>query len=377
MKREDEVLGGFSAIFDQFHTEENMTDISSIENDVLSEKVESVVDVDDLKKKNDDEPIIPSDNDIDDTEGSGFDNNIVDTNIEDELIDKSDIEVTQETDEAGLTVAFFDAIAEKAGWTDVSEEEKPKTLEDLIGYMEESVKKSSTPNYSNETIAELDEFVRNGGKIEDYLAITSTDIDSDSIDLSDTANQRSILREFMLEKGFDEDTIERKLDKYEDANILEDEASDALESLKESRKIRKEALLEEQKNIKESMEIEQQKFYNSVVSDIDALNDIRGIKIPKEDKNTLKEYIFKIEPDGKTRYQKDYFKASKNLIESAYFTMKGDALIDSAKRTGETSTVERLRKHLNSSKITSKQTINDGSAEPLWSIASKQLLRRP
>lgn len=32
-----------------------------------------------------------------------------------------------------------------------------------------------------------------------------------------------------------------------------------------------------------------------------------------------------------------------NLIESAYFTMKGDALIGSAKRNGQTSAANKLR----------------------------------
>lgn len=37
---------------------------------------------------------------------------------------------------------------------------------------------------------------------------------------------------------------------------------------------------------------------------------------------------------------------TKNLIESAYFTMKGDSLIGEAKRTGQTTAAEKLRKML-------------------------------
>jgi hypothetical protein len=58
--------------------------------------------------------------------------------------------------------------------------------------------------------------------------------------------------------------------------------------------------------------------------------------------------------------------------------MKGDVLLEQAKRSGETSATERLKNTLKSNKISgSKQTINNGSATPLWSIASQQLLRRP
>jgi hypothetical protein len=123
---------------------------------------------------------------------------------------------------------------------------------------------------------------------------------------------------------------------------------------------------------------EQQRFYNNVVNEVEALTDVRGIKIPKQDKQALMEYIFKVESDGRTKYQKDYAKSTKNLIESAYFTMKGDALISSARQSGETSAVEKLKKTLNSTRVTgSKQTINNRSAQPLWSVASSQLLRRP
>ena len=136
--------------------------------------------------------------------------------------------------------------------------------------------------------------------------------------------------------------------------------------------------MDEQRSAYDSIVAEQQKFYNNVVEQIESLTDVRGIKIPKEDKNVLMEYIFKVEPDGRTKYQKDYSKSTKNLIESAYFTMKGDKLIDNARRSGETSATERLKNTLKTNKVSgSKQTINNGSPTPLWSIASQQLLRRP
>ena len=75
------------------------------------------------------------------------------------------------------------------------------------------------------------------------------------------------------------------------------------------------------------------------------MSTIRGISIPKEDRAALYEYIFKVDQDGVSQYQKDFNKnLSKNLIESAYFTMKGDYLVSGAKRDGETSAAEKLRK---------------------------------
>ena len=80
---------------------------------------------------------------------------------------------------------------------------------------------------------------------------------------------------------------------------------------------------------------------------ISQLTDIRGIAIPKEDRRALFDYIFKVDQDGVSQYQKDFNKnQTKNLIESAYFTMKADALISSAKKNGESSAADKLRKML-------------------------------
>ena len=56
--------------------------------------------------------------------------------------------------------------------------------------------------------------------------------------------------------------------------------------------------------------------------------------------------------------------------------MKGDSLIDQAKKKGETSAVDKFKQALSSSKVSSsKQHINDGSATPLWALVSKQLVK--
>jgi hypothetical protein len=58
----------------------------------------------------------------------------------------------------------------------------------------------------------------------------------------------------------------------------------------------------------------------------------------------LYDYITKTDADGLTQYQKDFnSNIVNNLIESAYFTMKGDALLGTAQRNGQTKAAERLR----------------------------------
>ena len=85
-------------------------------------------------------------------------------------------------------------------------------------------------------------------------------------------------------------------------------------------------------------------------------------------------YIFKADANGRTQYQKDYSKSVKNLIESAYFTMKGDLLIDTAKKLGTSSAIKNLKNSLRSTGV-SKGTrkVNTTSSNSIFSRAVQLL----
>lgn len=288
-------------------------------------------------------------------------------------IDDNDDDVDEE--ESSKVTALFDAIAEELEWEfdDDEEEEKPKTVEELVNYFKEAIKEQSVPQYANEDVAKLDEFVRNGGDLNDYFTLTP-EIDYENFDTTIESNQKQIVKMLLAEKGFNEKQIARKIEKYEDAGILEDEAEDALEAMKEIEETKKEQLLEDQRKQHEQMVARQQKFMDDVVGEINAMKDIRGIKVPEKDKKALLAYIFKADANGKTQYQKDYSKSVKNLIESAYFTMKGDTLLDTAKKMGTSSAIKNLKQSLRSTGV-SKGTrrINTNSSNSIFSRAVQLL----
>ena len=107
------------------------------------------------------------------------------------------------------------------------------------------------------------------------------------------------------------------------------------------------------------------------------MDSIYGIDIPEKDKKALLEYIFKPDADGITRYQKDYAKSLKNLITSAYFTMKGDALIDIAKKKGKKDAIDNFKNTLSRnsgvSKKSKRQVINNDSNSSIWDAFARQL----
>lgn len=363
-------FGGFSAVFDTIGGNIQGKKVANLDpnpdDDIDDLKNDDQIDTDDDNKGDVDN--IDTSDDIDDTNnGDGTDDN------ETKEDDEND---NNESEEENVSL-FFDAIAEQFGWEIEEDEEKPKTVEDFISYISDVIEENSEPEFASEEIKELNEFVAQGGDLYKYFQETSTDLDYDSIDLENEETQKRVIREFLTEQGLSDKSIDKKILKYEDAGILSDEAQDAAEQMKNITEKKKQQLLEEQKKQYETYQQQQQIFYNNVIKEIEDIQDIRGIKIPKEDKKTLINYIFKVEADGTTKYQKDYSKSVKNLIESAYFTMKGDKLINSAKAAGETTAVKKLKNTLASTKKGgSKQTINNRTATPLWELTSKQL-RKP
>ena len=286
-------------------------------------------------------------------------------------------EETIETGEEEVITGFFDSLAQQLGWDDVEDDEKPKTAEDLIDYFKEVIEENSTPKYSSEEVEKLDEFVRNGGNLKDYFSIDA-DIDLTDIEVEDNEiNQKIVVKELLKEKGYSAKSIEKKLTKYEEAGILEDEAIDALEELREIKDKKKEQLLVNQQKQAEEAQRQQQEFFENVVTEIKGMNSIYGVEVPEKDKRALLEYIFKADANGVTRYQKDYVKSLKNLITSAYFTMKGDSLIDIAKKKGKRDAIDTFKSSLTKNKGIStkskKQTVNSNDDGSIWDVFTRQL----
>ena len=296
------------------------------------------------------------------------------TKEEDNNSEEDDDEDEPAFDEKNAVTGFFEVLSEKLGWSIDEDDDVPQTAEDLVKYFQDIIEEESKPSYANDEVARLDEYVKNGGDIKTYLKIDA-ELNLDEIEIEDDeTNQKLVVKEFLKEKGFNEKSIEKKLQKYADAGLLEDEAEDALEALKEIKEQKKEQLLADQKKQSEEQGKRQQEFFNTVVSEIKGLDNIRGIKIPEKDKKTLMDYMFKPDSDGITKYQKDYAKNPKNLIESAYFTMKGDALINIAKKEGNKTAFDKFKSNLKSSNVSKKSNKEIRSdSDNIWSKLAQQL----
>ena len=287
----------------------------------------------------------------------------------------NDIDNNQGEDiESNAVTSFFEALSVKMGWELDEDEEIPQTPEELVEYFKDVIEENSVPQYASEEVEALDNFVKNGGNLRDYFQIDG-DLDLEEINIEDSeVNQKLVIKEFLKEKGFNAKQIEKKLTKYEEAGLLEDEATDALEALRDIKEQKKQELLEAQEKRAKELKKRQQEQFNTVVSELKGMDNIRGIKIPQKDKQALLEYIFKPTADGKTQYQKDYSKSVKNLLESAYFTMKGDTLLKAAKSEGSNAAINKFKNSLNRTGVSRKTKRQDNtSTESMWDSFARQL----
>lgn len=317
---------------------EQETDIDDIDDNPVN-KTEENKEVDPELKEDNTE--IPEDV----FQGKDQENKDGEKNATEEQTEEDEIEdITEE--ESSQVGAFFDAFAESLGW-DVSDEERPDSIEGLISYIQQIVEQNSKPEYADERIQHLDEYVKNGGKFEDFYNNMSQSISYDDLDVENGTDQKLAVRDYLKLQGYTEEQISKKIQRYEDADVLEDEASDAIERLKEIKQLELEETQRQQQQYAERQRQSAIQFVSDLNNKISNITSIRGVQIPKQDRKLLFDYITKVDANGMTQYQKDFNKNMiNNLIESAYFTMKGDQLINEATKTGQTNAVNKLRKTL-------------------------------
>lgn len=322
----------------------------------------------------DDDSDVP-DNILNNTSTTTIDNNEQDNDDDiDDNVDDSNNDHTADPGEAEQIGAFFDAFAEANGWS-VDEDDKPKSVEDLVDYIKDVVDENSTPQYADDRIAKLDQYVKNGGRFEDFYQTQQKSMSLDNIDMEDESNQKAVVRDYYKLQGMSDEQISRKIERYEDADMLEDEATDAVNYLKAYEQQQQEYLAQQQEAQRQAQEQQAAQFMDDLTTSINSLTNIRGIAIPKEDRKALYDYITRTDADGLTQYQKDFNgNLVNNLLESAYFTMKGDALLGEAQRNGQTSAASKLRQMLkHQTKNHTSYNVGHEKQPQAWDIASKYL----
>jgi hypothetical protein len=289
----------------------------------------------------------------------------------DDLSDLSELE----PDIAGF---FQERLATELGW-EFGEDEKFESVSDAVDYMGKMVEEASKPRYASDEVAEIDEFVRNGGDLKEfYNRVQTGSIDLNKVDLDKVEHQKEVVKTLLKQQGVKDAIIEKRLSRFEDTGILQEEAEEALPLLTEMYEEKKVKLLETQRELKRTQEKQQREFFTSVDKTVKEMKNIRGIAINESEKKEILDYIFKPGSDGLTQYQKEYMSNVKNLIESAYFTKKGDVLLDRAKKQAASDTAIDLKKKISAkkgSRLSGRDNQDSGSNLGFGSL-SNMLLKK-
>ena len=366
----------------------SVTDIDSQDTatQIIDDDIKNLDNPDDNKPTEDNKNVDPNAKEDNSKIPDNILNNTSDNNKQDSEQDQYNTDLNQTDDqnqdenteddpgEAEQIGAFFDAFAEANGWS-VDEDEKPKNVDELVDYIKNVVETNSVPEYADERIEQLDQYVKNGGKFEDFYQTQQRTMSYDNIDIEDESNQKQVVRDYYKLQGMSDEQINRKIERYEDADMLEDEATDAVNYLKAYEEQKAQYMAQQQEAQRQAQEQQAIQFAQDLTNGINNLTNIRGISIPKEDKKALYDYITKTDADGLTAYQKEFNgNLVNNLIESAYFTMKGDALLGEANRNGQTSAANKLRNMLrHQTKNHSSYNVGTEKQPQIWDVASRYL----
>jgi hypothetical protein len=244
--------------------------------------------------------------------------------------------------------------------------------------MQELVEKNSIPKYASDEVKELDEFIKNGGDIKEYISkIYTPDLDINKLDLTKEDHQRSIIKENLRNRGYSQARIDKLISRYEEAGSLEEEAEESMEEVKEFIENSKKTLLDTQKKQQVEQLKQQQLFVQNVEKTIKDTNEILGVTLSDKDKKKLMEDIFKPGQDGLTNYQRTYNQDMKNLVESAFLTINKDKFKQQIQKQATTDATKQLKLKLKSkgksTKNTESEIENNTKVTNLWDIASREL----
>jgi DNA-binding transcriptional MerR regulator len=162
--------------------------------------------------------------------------------------------------------------------------------------------------------------VKNGGSINDFIQLEQEDPDYASVDIENEQFQKYLLEDLLTEQGFSPEKIQSKIDKYEEAGLLKEEAETAKEKLVELQKKKREDLLKTQKLENDKKISDAKTRTENIKNKILGAKEIAGFPLTQGEQNNLVDYMMKPVKEGKTQLQLDYDDEAQ--LKMAYFLMK-------------------------------------------------------
>lgn len=228
-----------------------------------------------------------------------FENEDDEDEDEDEV--KADPKKEKPKAEASSSLALLNSMKER-GLIDFEledgEELDEEMAEELLEESYDSTIDSRIQEIFNDlppVVKSLNNYVKNGGDINDFLATLakqqSTGI-SEDMDLNEESNQEAVVRQMLKADGEDDDTIESQIEYYKDSGKLKKFAEKKFEKWNASREEELKEL-EKQTQQKKIQEKEKVKAAKAEVAErLKDLQEINGLKLSPKDKKEMPSYMY-------------------------------------------------------------------------------------
>ncbi len=243
--------------------------------------------------------------------------------------------------------------------------ESNEGLVELVNDISDSKAINSFNELVNSTpgLKEYYEFIKSGGKQEDFIKVNYPDIEYNKIDITTEEGQNTILREKLQKEGLTKEEINSKLDRYKKSGIKADEAKDAQTLLSNIQEKEKKELIENQKLQQQKAIEDNNKYWTNIKDTITKSNTIKGLEIPLKEKEELFKYMA-IPIDNKTPISQEYKDIQEEDLETriaiAYLRMKKLDIAKLVQNTAKTIIAQekrlKFKQEENKQKPSNKQT---------------------
>ncbi len=273
-----------------------------------------------------------------------------------EEIEGGSVDDLSDADIASLMVETF---KEKTG-IEVGEDRKFESVDDFVALMQDVIEANSEPKYSSDKIKELDEFVRQGGKLEDFLKTEKSIVSLEKVDLDNEQDQKSVVKKFYEDKGLSNKKVERIIDAMDDEE-LEDEAKEMHGQMLEAEKENKLKSKKEKEKEIEKQQQAQEKFVKDYQGFVDKFDSFNGVKLSNKDKENVLDYVLGVDKKtNKTKSQLDFDENPYEVLAQLALVRTKKDLLSGLGKKAETDAVKKFRNKLR--KNSSKQKVKSGKS---------------
>lgn len=281
------------------------------------------------------------------------------TNVEPEPV--KDPEPTKDTEPDADDEGLILGLAAKLGYEFDEDEQYEETEEGLVSFIQKQQEigaQQMVENYFQSVhpkAAEMFDLVNmisdlpieeQDKILDDFYKGKSPDIDFESVNLEEESTQKSVLKTFYKKNGFSDEQITKKLDKFEIAGMLKDEAEDAIEHLVKIQKEETKKIIAKEKADADARKEQTKKYYQTLQNTIES-GKINNFTIPVNERKATFDYIAKGEALNKLN---EMWSTAEGRIQLAIM-LKNDFKLDKyINQAAKTQTVSSLKQKLEAGK---------------------------